>query len=413
MMSRIVHAALWSMIAVIAVGFSSCAVGTTLSAEFGKELEACGAPDSGVGQSEGIEASTGTGSCGCGALKRETSDKGVASELMQDDLASTSSGDDGQGHENVEQAGLVRLPGGRFFMGSDGGFFPLDGEEPVRPVEVSPFWISKYETSNARFKKFVDDTGYVTEAERFGNSFVVEQFISKDVSKHITSAVAAAPWWLPVEGASWKHPEGPDTDLQGRMDHPVIHVSWNDAMAFCKWSRKGGRLPTEAEWEFAARGGLENRTFPWGNKMMPKEQYFMNTWQSEAEVPLDSNAFKHSFLPTKDAYQFYSARNTKEDGFESTAPVDSYPPNKYGLHNTVGNVWEWTADWHTTDHIPAFQKNPTGPASGDNKVKKGGSFMCHQFTCYRYRVAARMPLTPDSSAQNVGFRCAASAQNQS
>ncbi|EGD73368.1 SUMF1 protein, partial [Salpingoeca rosetta] len=155
--------------------------------------------------------------------------------------------------------------------------------------------------------------------------------------------------------------------------------------AFCKWSHPKGRLPTEAEWEFAASGGLKNRTFPWGNKMMPKNRHWMNTWQS-------------------------TAPNSMEDGYALTAPGTAYPPNKFGLYNTVGNVWEWTNDWFTNRHSAAPAVDPRGPSSGETKVKKGGSYMCHQFTCYRYRIAARMHITPDSSAANVGFRCAADAE---
>ena len=298
--------------------------------------------------------------------------------------------------EAPEVAQLVDIPGGEFVMGSDDGFFPEDGEGPTRRVRVNAFRIGRYEVSNARFAAFVEATGYVTEAEKFGNSFVVEAFLSAEVSKGIDSAVAAAPWWLPVQGSDWRHPEGPGTNLTGREQHPVVHVSWNDAQAFCRWSAAGGRLPTEAEWERAARGGLHQKRFPWGNKINPRGEHWMNVWQSgiEDQYLQDRNVFKHSFLPTRDGHTFYMSENTALDGYKQTAPVDSYEPNKYGLHNVVGNVWEWVEDWHTTDRSGLPTDNPRGPPTGENKVKKGGSYLCHQFTCYRYRVAARMFITP-------------------
>jgi len=245
---------------------------------------------------------------------------------------------------------------------------------------------------------------------------VVEQFVSAEESAKITNAVAAAPWWIPVDHSSWRTPEGIDSNLTSRGDrtsHPVVHVSWNDAVAFCKWSVKGGRLPTEAEWEFAAAGGKSKKNFPWGNKL-PKKKYKMNTWQSGIEEKFlkDKNVFLHSYLPTSDGHHFFSSQNSALDGWDLTAPVDSYEPNSYGLYNTVGNVWEWTNDWQGVNRKTMSKKNPKGPTSGTNKVKKGGSFMCHQFTCYRYRIAARMFITPDSSASNVGFRCAADATKE-
>ncbi|XP_061051537.1 formylglycine-generating enzyme isoform X4 [Eubalaena glacialis] len=222
-----------------------------------------------------------------------------------------------------------------------------------------------------------------TKAEKFGDSFVFEGMLSEQVKSDIQQAVAAAPWWLPVKGANWRHPEGPDSTVLHRPDHPVLHVSWNDAVAYCTWA--GKRLPTEAEWEYSCRGGLQNRLFPWGNKLQPKGQHYANIWQGEFPVT-----------------------NTGEDGFRGTAPVDAFPPNGYGLYNIVGNAWEWTSDWWTIHHsVEETIINPKGPPSGKDRVKKGGSYMCHKSYCYRYRCAARSQNTPDSSASNLGFRCAA------
>ena len=277
---------------------------------------------------------------------------------------------------------FVRIAGGEFVMGTDKPVLPQDGEGPARRVRVSDFSIHRYEVSNAEFAAFVSDTGYVTEAETFGNSFVLEMLLSESVKSEITQAVMNAPWWLPVEGASWRHPEGGDSDVTAdRLDHPVVHVSWNDAVRFCEWI--GGRLLTEAEWEYAARGGLEDRLFPWGNSALPRGEHWMNIWQGD-----------------------FPEMNTAEDGYIGTAPVDSFPPNSYGLLNMAGNVWEWVGDWWSIRHSDQFQSDPVGPPSGKDKVKKGGSYICHPYYCYRYRCAARSQNSPDSSASNLGFRCA-------
>lgn len=274
----------------------------------------------------------------------------------------------------------VLINGGVFTMGTDNPILPQDGEAPARQVKISDFLMDKFEISNTDYAKFVADTGYVTETERFGDSFVLDILLSEEVKSEITQAVMNSPWWLPVKGASWKHPEGKESTIAERMSHPVVHVSWNDAVEYCRWS--GKRLPTEAEWEYAARTGLKDRLFPWGNNPWPKGGHYMNIWQGE---------FPYS--------------NTAEDGYVATAPVDSFPPTKFGLYNIVGNVWEWTADWWTLRHSKEFTTDPQGPPSGTDKVKKGGSYMCHEQTCYRYRCAARSSNTPDSSASNLGFRC--------
>ena len=253
--------------------------------------------------------------------------------------------------------------------------FPADGEGPVREVTLDGYEIGVTAVTNAEFAEFVAATEYVTEAERFGWSFVFAVFLPAAVRK-VSERPAATPWWCGVHGAYWDQPEGPQSDLAGREDHPVVHVSWADAAAFCEWA--GGHLPTEAEWERAARGGLDQARYPWGDELTPDGQHLCNIWQGA--------------FPTK---------NTLDDGHRGTAPVRSYPPNGYGLYEVVGNVWEWTADWWSTDH-----HDPEGPRSGQNRVMRGGSYLCHASYCNRYRVAARSSNEPSSSSGNTGFRCA-------
>jgi formylglycine-generating enzyme required for sulfatase activity len=278
---------------------------------------------------------------------------------------------------------MVQLPGGRFLMGTrDPDGFPADGEGPVREVEVSPFRINPTAVTNAEFATFVKATGHVTEAEVFGYSFVFAGFLPEDLGR-ISPVVPAAPWWRAVQGASWRCPEGAGSTIGTRQNHPVVHVSWNDAQAYCAWS--GARLPTEAEWEYAARGGLEQRRYPWGDELTPGGRHMCNTWQG--------------VFPT---------HNTGDDGHIGTAPVKSYRPNGYGLYNMVGNIWEWCADWFSASHHrTAPRTDPTGPLEGAARVMRGGSYLCHDSYCNRYRVGARSSNTPESSTGNLGFRVAA------
>lgn len=280
--------------------------------------------------------------------------------------------------------GMVLLPGGTFQMGTDSPeAWASDGEGPIREVTLTPFQIDRCAVTNQEFSAFVEATGYRTEAEVFGWSYVFHLLVPKSVlKKGKFRPLEGLNWWMGVEEACWRRPEGPGTHVRKRLDHPAIHISWNDAAAYAAWA--GKRLPTEAEWEFAARGGLVQATYPWGDELTPEGRHRCNIWQGT--------------FPTL---------NTAEDGYVGTAPVRSYRTNGYGLYNMSGNVWEWCADWFSpTHHLTASRLNPTGPTHGDAKLMKGGSYLCHTSYCNRYRVAARTGNTPDSSTGNCGFRCA-------
>jgi formylglycine-generating enzyme len=264
---------------------------------------------------------------------------------------------------------LVELPAGSFRMGCADPPYPADGEAPVRTVTVARFAIAATTVSNAQFAEFVAATDYRTDAERFGWSFVFAGLLAPDFPP--TRAAAATPWWRQVHGADWRHPEGPASSLDGRHDHPAVHVSWNDASAYCEWAQV--RLATESEWEFAARGGLDQQPYPWGDVLVPDGVHRMNVWQGA--------------FPTHD---------TGEDGYRGTAPVDAFAPNAFGLFNMTGNVWEWCADWFS---------------ARDARALRGGSYLCHASYCRRYRTSARMGNTPDSSAGNIGFRVAVSRRS--
>jgi formylglycine-generating enzyme required for sulfatase activity len=278
---------------------------------------------------------------------------------------------------------MISLPGGTFLMGTeDSEGFPADGEGPVRAVTLDPFRIDIHPVTNNVFWRFIAATGYKTDAERFGWSFVFWSHIPKEkFARLVEDTVAGAHWWCRVPGAKWDAPEGPGSDVSNMGDHPVVHVSWADAQAYCAWS--GQRLPTEAEWEYAARGGLEQKLYPWGDKLRPNGEYRCNIWQG--------------IFPNYD---------TGEDGYAGTSPVDAYPPNPFGLYSITGNTWEWCSDWFSaTFHRTATRVNPKGPSKGMSRVMKGGSFLCHRSGCNRYRVGARSSNTPDSSTSNLGFRC--------
>jgi formylglycine-generating enzyme required for sulfatase activity len=272
--------------------------------------------------------------------------------------------------------GMALIPAGTFQMGSEKGF-PHEG--PVHEVTLDAFYMDAREVTNAQFAEFVEATGYVTEAEVWKWSL---DFAPDDREG---MRVPNAEWWLKVDGVTWKTPRGPGSSIEGQESYPVIQVSWKDASEYAKWA--GKRLPTEAEWEYAARGELDQNEYPWGNKMKPEGKHHMNHWQGRFPVT-------HS--PT--------------DGHEGLAPVGEYSPNGYGLYDMAGNVWEWCSDWYGERYYsesPA--KNPQGPAQGDEKVQRGGSFLCAGNYCVGYRVSHRNKTATDSGLPHAGFRCVISA----
>jgi len=273
----------------------------------------------------------------------------------------------------------VIIPNGLGLHGTATPVIRSDGEGPLRKGVVRPISMSIGSITNAEFSAFVAATGYVTEAEHLGWSFVFWSQVPSDV-KH-TQSVPGSPWWHRVDGASWKHISGPGCSLiQDIQDHPVVHVSWNDARAYASWV--GGRLPSELEWEHAARGGLGDVRFPWGDaEPNDTQNIYCNIWQGQ-----------------------FPKNNTNIDGFGTTAPAISFEPNGFGLYNMVGNVWDWTSE---PFHVPSQVKQHTLITENESnpmKLAKGGSFLCHKSYCYRYRIAARIGNTLDSATTNMGFR---------
>ncbi len=273
----------------------------------------------------------------------------------------------------------IELPGGLVTVGSDVPMLPVDGEYPPRSVKVRAFSIEPFAVTNEAFAAFVAETDYLTEAERFGWSYVFAALLPKDHPP--TQAVVGAEWWRKVEGACWKHPEGLRSEIDARLRHPVVHVSWHDARAYAAWA--GGRLPTEAEWEYAAAGGFARKRFPWGE-----------------EEPTDDGPFRCNIWQG-----VFPRLNTTADGFAGTAPVDAFEPNGAGLYNMVGNTWEWCADpfraRSLSRHAHAAERQVRGAAQ---RVMKGGSYLCHRSYCYRYRISGRAGNTPGSTTGHLGFR---------
>lgn len=294
-------------------------------------------------------------------------------------------------------------------MGSDHHLARTD-EQPLHRVRVDGFWMDASEVTNSQFAEFVSQTGYVTTAERPVDWEQLKQQLAPGTPrpsdemlapgslvftppKDAVSLEDARGWWVWTAGASWRHPEGPGSRWEDRADHPVVHVSWDDAVAYCKWA--GKRLPTEAEWEFAARGGIEKAPFVWGDDPLSDESPQCNIWQGD---------FPHS--------------NTAKDRFERTAPVKQFTANGYGLYDMAGNVWEWCQDWYRPDTYQQHSRdavtvNPQGPEKSydprrpymPQRVQRGGSFLCNDEYCASYRPAARMPCSPDTGMAHLGFRC--------
>ncbi len=303
-------------------------------------------------------------------------------------------------------AGMVWIEGGEFWMGSDEPEFP--DARPWHQVQVDGFWMDRTEVTNAQFATFVKVTGYVTVAERKPRA---EDFPGAPPENLVAGSVVFTPpdgpvpldshfrWWSYVEGANWRHPTGPGGDLEGKDQHPVVHIAYADALAYCQWA--GKRLPTEAEFEYAARGGLDRARYVWGEEFQPGGRFMANTFQGH-----------------------FPDTNTAEDGFVATAPVGSFLPNGYGLVDMAGNVWEWTSDWYQPDYYTtlaatgAVARNPQGPAGSfdpsepgvPKRVHRGGSFLCNDQYCSRYCPGGRGKGELETGTNHLGFRCVMEAK---
>jgi sulfatase modifying factor 1 len=341
----------------------------------------------------------------------------VSNGTMASSNENASNSDEPAGGQVRREAapGMAWIPGGTFLMGtSDKESFP--NERPAHLVQVQGFWMDEHDVTNAEFSKFVEATGYVTTAERKIDWEDLKKELPPETRKPDDNALAPgalvftpttgpvllndlSAWWRWVRGANWRHPEGPESSIQGRENHPVVQVSWSDALAYAQWA--GKRLPTEADWEFAARGGLESKRYVWGDEFKPDGKFMANTYQGP--------------FPVKDS---------GEDGFAGTSPVGSFPPNGYGLYDMAGNVWQWCSDWYRVDsHTAAASKNvcrdPGGPAESydpadpysTKRVVKGGSFLCNPSYCESYRPSARRGTSPDTGSSHTGFRCVISGEN--
>jgi formylglycine-generating enzyme required for sulfatase activity len=293
---------------------------------------------------------------------------------------------------------MVWIPGGRFWMGSN----HMEDAQPLHEVEVNGFWMDRTDVTNEEFARFVKATGYVTIAERPLNPKEFPNLAPEDLSPgSVVFTPPAGPvslqnpllWWSFVRGANWRHPHGPDSDLYGKEKYPVVQIAWPDAVAYAKWA--GKRLPTEAEWEFAARGGRDRQNYPWGNELNPKGKWMANTFQGH-----------------------FPDKNTSQDGYAGVAPVASFSPNDFGLYDMAGNVWQWVSDWYRPDYYVRLGRdeiaiNPQGPYDSfdpqepgvPKRVQKGGSFLCSDQYCERYISGARGKGDPDTGTNHLGFRC--------
>ena len=296
--------------------------------------------------------------------------------------------------------GMVWIPGGTFWMGADD--MSMADATPVHEVTVSGFWMDRTEITNRQFARFVSETAYITVAERPPDP---RDFPGAPPEKLVPGSIVFTPpvgrvslddplvWWRYVPGANWRHPEGPGSSIAGKDDHPVVQICWYDAVAFAQWA--GKRLPTEAEWEIAARGGRERARYVWGNELLPNGKWQANIWEGH-----------------------FPDQNSSDDGFARTAPVATFPANGFGLHDIAGNVWEWCSDWYRPNYERSAQRDPAGPPSSDDPtepgvpkhVQRGGSFLCSDQYCTRYLPGARGKGAPDSAASHVGFRCVRSAK---
>ena len=296
-----------------------------------------------------------------------------------------------------DDAEMIRISGGEFWMGTDHP--DMDDARPIHRVYVDSFWIDRTEVTNDQFARFVAATGYVTVAERPPGPERAPGSLVFTPPAHPVSLDDAYVWWRFVKGANWRHPEGPQSDLRNRENHPVVQVAWEDAAAYAKWA--GKRLPTEAEFEYAARGGLDRQLYAWGSELRPGGRFQANTFQGH-----------------------FPDANTRDDGYAGTAPVGSFPPNGYGLSDMAGNVWEWCADWYRADYYEtlvqfASVRNPQGPPNSldpdepavPKRVQRGGSFLCSEQYCRRYLVGARGKGEVSTGTNHVGFRCVRSANS--
>jgi formylglycine-generating enzyme len=328
---------------------------------------------------------------------RSASDRPAAAQsestLHIEDQTTAASADQNPGGEAPE--GMVWVSGGEFFMGADDP--SMADAKPVHEVRVSGFWMDRTEITNRQFARFVKATGYLTIAERKPDA---KDFPDAPLEKLVPGSIVFTPpvgrisfddplaWWRYVPGASWRHPEGPGSTIDGIDDHPVVQICWYDALAYANWV--GKRLPTEAEWEYAARGKLGRARYVWGDDRRPGGRWQANVWEGR-----------------------FPDLNTAEDGFARTAPAGSFPPNGFGLSDMAGNVWEWCSDWYGPGYESTPHENPPGPTSSFDpdepkvakRVQRGGSFLCSDQYCTRYLPGARGKGAPESAANHVGFRC--------